>query len=199
MHLDSKDSTVSSRLSQSRDWEPEATKIIRDNLAEGQTFVDCGAHIGYFSLLASRIVGPSGLVVAFEPWPINFQYLVANLGLNSVRNVVPIMMPLWESNALLSINQSNENTGDVRVSENLGDYPAMTLDRLFAPNTVDFLKIDCQGADQKILRGGKNLIINSQKMKLLVEDGGNVPTEFGFKLVRHIQQEQTYYFVKGDV
>lgn len=50
-------------------WEPHLTNWIGQQLAPGDTFIDVGANVGYFSLLASRLVGKSGVVVAIEPSP----------------------------------------------------------------------------------------------------------------------------------
>ena len=71
-------------------WEPNLTAWIADRLKPGDVFVDVGANIGYFSLLASKLVGQTGRVVAIEPSPRTFELLRRNLDLNAARNVRPV-------------------------------------------------------------------------------------------------------------
>jgi FkbM family methyltransferase len=68
-------------------WEPFVTECFRRMLAPGDTFVDVGANIGYYSLLASRIVGERGYVYAIEASPTIFALLRANIALNHATNV----------------------------------------------------------------------------------------------------------------
>jgi hypothetical protein len=71
-------------------WEPHITAAFRELLASGDVCVDVGAHIGYFSLLASRLVGPHGHVYALEPAPATYAALRSNLELNGVTNVTAL-------------------------------------------------------------------------------------------------------------
>lgn len=68
-------------------WEPHLTAWMRSRLAPGDLVVDAGAHTGYFTLLASRLVGPAGHVVAIEPSPIFHRALRANIAVNGCSNV----------------------------------------------------------------------------------------------------------------
>lgn len=63
-------------------WEPNVTALIRSRLRPGDTFVDVGAHAGYYSIMASKLVGKSGRVVAIEPSPRLFEMLKCNIALN---------------------------------------------------------------------------------------------------------------------
>lgn len=63
------------------------TELLRKVLKPGMTFVDVGANIGYYTLLAERIIGPSGTVIAFEPEPKNFALLSKTVSLNNLPNV----------------------------------------------------------------------------------------------------------------
>jgi FkbM family methyltransferase len=68
-------------------WEPVITECFRRMLAPGDTFVDVGANIGYYSLLASRIVGSQGHVYSIEASPTIFPLLQGNIALNHAANV----------------------------------------------------------------------------------------------------------------
>ncbi len=74
-------------------WEPDISCFVRDRLCEGATFIDIGAHIGYYPLLASPRVGHGGGgVVAIEASPTIFEALKANLALNQVSNCRLVQM-----------------------------------------------------------------------------------------------------------
>ena len=65
-------------------WEPETTKIVKEHVKAGQTTIDIGASVGYFSLLFARLVGAKGRVFAFEPTDGNFKYLLHNIKKNGL-------------------------------------------------------------------------------------------------------------------
>jgi len=71
-------------------WEPFVTRFVLDTLRAGDTFVDVGANIGYYSLLASRLVAENGRVYSIEGSPSIFQRLRENLIRNNVTNTTPI-------------------------------------------------------------------------------------------------------------
>ncbi|HEY3128368.1 MAG TPA: FkbM family methyltransferase, partial [Acidobacteriota bacterium] len=77
-------------------WEPNLTNWISERLLAGDTFVDVGANIGYYSLLASKLVGESGRVVAVEALPQIFGILRDNLQANCAGNVRPVNIAAWD-------------------------------------------------------------------------------------------------------
>ena len=72
---DERDRHVSRQLRESGIWEPYESRLLLDSLQPGAVFLDVGANLGYFSLLAADRVGPAGKVVAIEPDPANFLLL----------------------------------------------------------------------------------------------------------------------------
>jgi hypothetical protein len=68
-------------------YEPHVTAIIKKSLKPGMVFVDIGANIGYFSLLAAKLVGPNGLVLAFEPSQGSCTLLQMSAWLNHLSNI----------------------------------------------------------------------------------------------------------------
>jgi hypothetical protein len=71
-------------------YEPETTAVFLSLITDGDVVVDLGAHVGYYTLLAARRVGPEGRVFAFEPNPDNFRLLVKNIESNLYSNVIPV-------------------------------------------------------------------------------------------------------------
>ena len=86
MELDSRDIVASTILLHGI-WEPEITRVV-ESLQEGAVFIDVGAHVGYYSLLASTRVGATGRVVSVEPNPSTVERLRRNIRLSSAVNVV---------------------------------------------------------------------------------------------------------------
>jgi len=72
-------------------YEEETTKLFTEILKEGMTVLDIGANIGYFSLIASRLVGDKGKVFAFEPYHETFSLLQKNIEANGFNNVIPVV------------------------------------------------------------------------------------------------------------
>ena len=68
--------------------EERTTALFKRVVRRGDVVLDLGANIGYFTLLAARLVGESGRVYAFEPEPMNFEYLKKNIAVNGYKNVL---------------------------------------------------------------------------------------------------------------
>ena len=147
-------------------WEPEVVEVIQEYVKPGMTVLDIGAQSGYFSLLLSKIVGPSGKVIAFEPLPANFRVLEENVRLNGRTNISVRQEAVGEHSGEMSFEfPSNEPTliagplldGD---SQGIFDVKGISLDDMFAANhvQVDFIKMDVEGAEVDVLRGAVKLL-----------------------------------------
>jgi len=90
MYVNPKDSGVGAHLLKSSVYEPYETKLFKQVMKEEMVVVDVGAHIGYFTLMAAKLVGAKGKVYAFEPDPSNYRLLVKSIHENGYRNVVAI-------------------------------------------------------------------------------------------------------------
>lgn len=77
-------------------WEPNLTHWIERRLRPGDLFIDVGANVGYYSLLASKLVGDSGKVVAVEALPQIFSRLEHNLRQNGAKNVRAVNAAAWD-------------------------------------------------------------------------------------------------------
>ena len=80
---------IGSVLATSGEWEPNIAAVFPALLRPGDTCVDVGANIGYYSLLAAQIAGPSGRVYAVEQEPNTYGILHSNIQLNAAANVTP--------------------------------------------------------------------------------------------------------------
>ncbi len=87
--------------------EPETARLFKEVIRPGDTVVDIGANVGFFSLLAARLVGTAGRVYAFEPEPQNFALLTKNIALNGYTHVVAYRKAVWRRAGLVKLYLSN--------------------------------------------------------------------------------------------
>lgn len=108
-------------------WEPFMKDIVK--LEHGAVFVDVGAHVGKYSLYASRQVGDSGLVVAIEPHPQNLENLRKGLRLNGLTNVVVIQKACSDYNGKGFLREYELSAKHELVRETTGlEVDVRTLD-----------------------------------------------------------------------
>ncbi|MFF4332330.1 FkbM family methyltransferase [[Kitasatospora] papulosa] len=144
-------------------WEPHLTKWLQRTLRPGDTFVDVGANIGYYSLLASRLIGASGRVVAIEASPNFHTLLSANVALNQASNVRTISEAVSDRAEVLHfILASSANMGANSIvpyageAESQVDVPARPLPDVLRSSelaSARVIKIDVEGAEGSVVRG----------------------------------------------
>lgn len=144
-------------------------------LKPGSVFVDVGAHVGMFTVLGSKKVGPKGEVFSFDPIPENVKALKKNLELNSLSNVKVTNQALSSSSGD-KVFKIREDTGLSGFYEHpLGatvkeiNVRAATLDEHFKDKKVDFIKIDTEGHEMKVLEGAKETLKNNPHAQLIIE------------------------------
>jgi FkbM family methyltransferase len=137
------------------------------------TFWDVGAHIGFFSCLAGRLVGTRGRVVAFEPQDDNRQRLIACLELNRLENVTVNDYALAANRGSFVLHAHHSSLMWTLIAE-LGEKEGRIVsgcsldDAAQAAPLPQVIKIDVEGAELDVLRGGATLL-TTQKPTLIVE------------------------------
>jgi FkbM family methyltransferase len=176
LHVVEKDIWVSGMIARGQPYEPFETQWIHYLVRPGDVALDIGAHIGYYTVLLSELVGPHGRVFAFEPDPTNFAILQQNLVLNRCANVTAYNLALSNQNNHVSLFLSGDNAGDHRIWQPDEPRPsvsvqAIVLDDFWAEATwkVDFVKMDIQGAEGVALHGMRQLLSRQRKMALVSE------------------------------
>jgi FkbM family methyltransferase len=143
-------------------WEPNISAWIAQRLGAGDTFVDIGANIGYYTLLASRLVGPSGHVVAIEACPRTFAQLDQNLSLNDARNVRSVNIAVSDRDGELQLYEGPlGSSGKTSILGQVGlastcTVAARTLAHVLTDAeiaTTRLFKIDVEGAEWLIING----------------------------------------------
>lgn len=161
------------------EYEPRTTRHLLDLLQAGMTVVDVGAHVGYYSLLAGRMVGPSGKVFAFEPDPLTFSFLKRNVEVNGLTTIVHcenVAVAEQPGEATLFIGRrdrvANSLIPDGAVNQDTVKCAVVTLDDFFEGKgwpVVDIVKIDVEGAELSVLRGMTGLSRRNPLLKLIIE------------------------------
>jgi FkbM family methyltransferase len=171
------DKIISYRLRKGIIYEKASVKAIMANVKEGQTFVNIGANIGYFTLILSHIVGQKGRGYSFEPDPTNFSYLKRNIELNGYENIVLEQRAVGDIAGTTYLYLNNKgNQGDHRTwkgEENREKtiINITTLNNYFRgiDLKVDFIKMDIQGAEALALKGMSDILSVNKDIKILME------------------------------
>lgn len=146
-------------------------------VAPGTVFFDVGAHVGFYTLLASSLVQQSGKVIAFEPFPRNIQYLEKHLTMNGVQNVALFKAAVsdhagkaaFQEGPTSSMGQINEK-GELVVE-------MVALDDLFLKGLVplpDYIKIDVEGAELSVLAGARHILTVGRPTIFLATHGPEI-------------------------
>jgi FkbM family methyltransferase len=141
--------------------------ILAERLQPGEVFYDLGANLGFFSLLAARIVGPTGKVFSFEPDVQLVERLYRNSERNRLSNIVVVEMGVWSTSGNLNFVIADSSSPDRGVGTFLPDnasavgIPArcISLDDFVrdapAPRAI---KCDVEGAEIEVFHGAESLL-----------------------------------------
>jgi FkbM family methyltransferase len=141
-------------------------ELFEQAVKPGWTVIEAGANFGAHTLVFSRLVGPRGHVIAFEPQRIVFQALAGNMALNSLTNVDCRWAALGDKPGTITVPSINygreENFGGLgleKVPPNVKgeSVPLVTIDSLNLPR-CEFLKVDVEGMELSVLRGAAETI-----------------------------------------
>ncbi|MCB0744927.1 MAG: FkbM family methyltransferase, partial [Ignavibacteriae bacterium] len=152
-------------------FEKAEIDYVSSNLKEGDIFIDVGANIGLFSLIASKIVGEEGKVICFEPSPITYFRLKENVDLNGFKNIDCRNIGLSDAPKELTFYISNKgydawNSFAPSQDDKLNDkikVPVSTLE--IQLNTINkelirLVKIDVEGWEKFVLNGGSQFFVD---------------------------------------
>jgi FkbM family methyltransferase len=149
------------------DVEPAIQKILAERLKPGMVFYDLGANIGFFSLLAARLVGAAGQVFSFEPDPEIAGRLRRNIARNGFINATVVEAGIWSASGNVNFVAADLSSPDRGVGRFVAGESAaagiptrcVALDDFIrgAP-TPDAIKCDVEGAEIEVFRGAEKLL-----------------------------------------
>lgn len=157
---------------------PFETCLLFDFVKSGNTVVDVGTYVdGWHSIIASRIVGPQGRVVCFEPSPMHCARFKENCELNNCRNITLNPLALSNAEGEVEFFEHGKDSSMLRADgmRYLSSYKVRTstLDRYCRENgiaAIDFLKVDTEGADMMVLEGAPEMLGKTRCALLEVAD-----------------------------
>lgn len=163
-----------------KSYEYKEQLFVENFLQDGMTVLDIGAHHGLYTLLASKKVGPSGKVISFEPSQRDRRTLWLHLRINRCRNVKVETFALSDRQGkeeLFIVNGRDSGCNSLRppaVSEAVYTtfVDVVSLDHYLKEKNigkVDFVKMDAEGAELKILQGGEQTLIRDLRPVILLE------------------------------
>jgi FkbM family methyltransferase len=162
---------ISSRL-HARDFELAPRRLLRDVLKPGMTFIDAGANLGIYTAIAAKFVGPLGRVYGFEPSRREWARALRTVKVNRLKNVELYPAALGECDGSVSLTVCENECaafnslgtvthGSARGHEShVEQVPCRALDSFVAekaPGQVDVVKIDVEGAEARVLNGGRRM------------------------------------------
>ena len=157
-------------------YEPIETGVFNREIRRGDVVLDIGANIGYYTLIAARLVGPEGRVFAFEPDPGNFDILKRNVEMNGYRNAVLVQKAVASKTENLHLYISEENKADHRIYDTHDGRASIEIEAIrmddFLKDTsgrVDFVKMDIQGAEGGAMQGMSGLILKNRRLRIVTE------------------------------
>jgi FkbM family methyltransferase len=162
--LDREDVSVSKTIIDGFVYEPHLRKVFEDTCRPGMTVVDVGANVGYFSLIASDLVGSDGRVIAIEPNSENCRLVLLSMLANKSENIelLPVALDRKQGWSYFT-NHIGSNGGliedeSVQLSDGRGFVvPTFRLDDV-VEGRVDFIKLDAEGAEGRVLAGAARII-----------------------------------------
>lgn len=201
--------------------EEYTTRLFRKIVKEGDVVIDCGANIGYFTLLFAQLVGKKGKVYSFEPETRNYKYLLRNIQLNGYHNVVISQKAVADKPGKVKLFFCPYDTGHHTIQQHGGiqayrpefvdekkeffEVDQESLDDFFKeiPTPVNVIKMDVEGAEMLALAGMEQLIKRSKKLIMLIEffpllirEMGQSPEAFARRLLEDF--DFTVFVVEHD-
>jgi len=172
------------RVTSAQGYEPETKAMLSSFLKPGMAFVDLGANEGFFSVVASRLVGPTGRVLAIEPQSRLASVIRRNLDLNAASNVSLAQVAISDADGTADFNLAPDtNSGSsglsraTRYTNPTQSVRLLTLDACLRENdltSVDVMKIDVEGYEYEAILGSKELFRSRKVDRVLIEVHDNL-------------------------
>ena len=170
-----KDFGVALELQSTGEYEVATIAYCKKMLKPGMVFVDVGANIGLFTLMAARQVGPAGHVYAFEPDAGNSAFLRKNIERNGYRNVTCIAKAISDRSGTCTLFLSESNPSDHRTyhvshGRKSISIECVSLDEFFPVDArIDMIKMDIEGAEGIALKGMNRILTAEHPPELIIE------------------------------
>ena len=152
-------------------YEPEVWEQFMTSLSNGDVIADVGAHIGLYTIALAKRLTPNGRVIAFEPHEQTYDALTQHVGLNGVQPVVETVRAVVgavDGHVRFTDDQDVQNRIAAENTSQSSTVPAIRLDSFFKDRRLDILKVDVEGFEEDVLRGGEALLADSYRAPRLI-------------------------------
>lgn len=167
-------------------YEPETSRLFCLLLQPGDSVIDVGGHIGYFSLMAAAVTGTSGHVYTFEPETANYQHLLKNIERNPFKNIHVFHEAAGdcEKDVTFYINADNDG-GHALWDVSRHDFNELSRDQMHTRTVhqttlgialkdqlhtpLRLIKMDVEGCELKVMQGAKQLLIDNNYPFVIAE------------------------------
>jgi FkbM family methyltransferase len=158
-------------------YEPHVLNLMKDIIKKDNICIDIGANIGVISLVLSKLVGENGKVYSIEASKNNYNYLLKNIEINKLKNIVAINQGVWDCQKINTFSYVEEVAGCSFFSsknihegylENVTCKPLKDIFCDYDIKYIDFIKLDVEGSEIKVIQGGYDIFLKF-KPHLIVE------------------------------
>lgn len=153
---------------------------LEEAVTEGAVVFDVGAHAGFYTLLASVLVGPGGRVFAFEPLQRNLHYLKRHLQLNHIENVTVIEAAVSDRVGMASFDEGPRGSMGHMASHGKLQVKTVSIDDLVGTGEIpspDYIILDVPGAETVALAGARSTLERCHATIFLATHGPEVQRE----------------------
>lgn len=151
--------------------------IFSEQILPGKIVYDIGAHVGFYTLLAAELAGPEGKVFAFEPVPNNIYFLKRHIQLNKLTNVDVIEAAVADFTGTTSFLVSLSGLEGSLSAQGTLEVNTVEIDDLVERGIIlppDYIKIDVEGAELKVLSGANKTLRKYRPVLFLSTHGSDV-------------------------
>lgn len=173
--------------------DPVHAEFLHRVLRPGMTYVDIGAHMGQFTLIAAKLVGPGGAVHAFEATAETFGQLSRNVQLNALSNITLNHAAIFEKPGVLEMQLCVKGKGEfnavgkpLRPDEEVVGVErvaGITIDdycREHGLTKIDLMKIDTNGAELQVIRGARQTLAANAGLSMTIEFNREINISHGY-------------------
>ena len=187
-------------------WEVNVETILREVTRQGDTCLDVGANLGYFTVKLAGYAGPTGTVLAFEPNPELYPFLAENIATNVLVKAKAFDLGLGAKRQTITLTFERRYSGGGTVVAGGGSAEACAIqidaldDMPTCPRQVDVIKIDIEGGEPNAFAGMKQLLARSPDCVVVTEfDYGRWSLSGDPKqIMQNTQQERRLFWIEED-
>lgn len=161
------------------EYERDISMLLERHLTQGSTFLDLGANEGFFTVMASKLVGPTGRVVAVEPQSRLGPVLLKNLTINECSNCTIVQAAVSDHSGEITIHLApSTNTGSTSIfhpakypvkKETVKCYALSDLLDKLGTTKFDLVKVDIEGAEYKVFMAAEDVLRSGRLARIELE------------------------------